>query len=88
MTAIDSLSGVNEYEGKYIPGPRIYGGFQMTVYRIENGLIPLNPGAEMWYYVVEIPVSLCQDTIILPISLTNELLIYDGDNNSESQDIK
>ena len=62
----------------------------MTVYRIENGLIPQEVpyGAEMWYYVVEIPASLCLDTIILPISLTNELLISGGNKNSESQDIK
>lgn len=81
MTAIDALGGVNEVEGKHVPGPRIYGGFRMTLYRIEHDLIPLNPGADWWYYIVEVPVSLCMDTIILPASLVNELLIYDDNNN-------
>jgi len=88
MTVIDAVSGVHELEGKYIPGPRIYGGLRMTVYRIENELIPLNPGAEFWYYAVEIPASLCLDTVMLPISLTNELLIQDRNAGSASQATK
>lgn len=78
MTMIDTFSGVHEIEGKYVPGPRIYGGLRMTLYRIEHELIPLNPGAEAWYYAVEIPVSLCLDTVMLPLSITNELIIHGG----------
>jgi uncharacterized protein YceK len=64
-------------QGKDYAGPRIYGGIQLDISAFSGGHMP--PPINIMF-VFDVPLSLCLDTAILPISLINELLISGGDD--------
>jgi uncharacterized protein YceK len=84
MTIRDAFIGPDKSIGKNFSGPCIYGGVQSNIYVIDQGHFP---PPITFLFILDVPLSICLDTVILPISLTNESLIA-GDNDDKTHDSK
>ena len=86
MTIADAISGPKTYDDKCFSGPQIYGGIQLDVKGIVSESDHHVPFLTTLLFIIDLPLSLCLDTAILPVSLINELIISDANSKDNTNE--